>query len=225
MVSPSGRCWPLKGLQARSSMGSGDGRAQVPWETALLTGGSVHPTPDQQQTPPRWAWRNLSGETPSGAGPLSRVSQASELVVGVGVGGWGTGGENMTARCGGILLGFCLPTSRPADLRLRARWPLCPRTWSQGPRRPGQPRNKPLVLVTNGRADDRPLTATQAQRSACHVKGRGSSRLGVGVRAGRGLPRGARVLNPVLTGPSGTGAASCQNRPAASAEDAAFQFN
>ena len=83
MGSPAGSCWPLKGLQAPSSMGSEDGRAQVPWETALLTGGSVHP-PDQQ-TPPRWAWRTLSGEMPSGAGPLSRVSQASELVVG----GWG----------------------------------------------------------------------------------------------------------------------------------------
>ena len=37
------------------------------------------------------------------------------------------------------------------------------------------------------------------------MKGRDSGGLGVGVRAGRGLPPGARVLNTVLTGPSGTG--------------------
>ena len=37
------------------------------------------------------------------------------------------------------------------------------------------------------------------------MKGRDGGGLGVGVRAGRGLPPGARVLNPVLTGPSGTG--------------------
>lgn len=154
MVSPTGRCWPLKGLQAPSSMGSEDGRPQVPWETALLWAGLCTPHQTNNKPPRRWAWRSLSVEMPSGAGPLSRVSQASELVVGVRVGGWGIGGENTTARLGGILFGFCLPTLRPAVLRLRARWLFYLQTWSQGPRRPGQPRNKPLVLVTNGRADD-----------------------------------------------------------------------
>lgn len=74
MVSPAGRNWPRKGLQAPSSLGSEEGRAQVPWETALLMGMSVHPTPAQRQSPPRRAWRTLSGEMTSGAGPLFRVS-------------------------------------------------------------------------------------------------------------------------------------------------------
>ena len=80
------------------------------------------------------------GRCPPGLGLSPGSPRHLSWSWGAGVDGWGIGGENRTARCGGILFGFCLPTLRPAVLRLRACWLFYLRTWGQGPRRP---RNNP----------------------------------------------------------------------------------
>ena len=110
--------------------------------------------PTRPTNPPEMGLEDPLGRCPPGLGLSPGSPRHLSWSWGAGVGGWSIGGENTIARCGGILFGFCLLTLRSAVLRLRARWLFYLRTWSQGPRRPGQPRNKPLVLVTNGRADD-----------------------------------------------------------------------
>ena len=110
--------------------------------------------PTRPTNPPEMGLEDPLGRCPPGLGLSPGSPRHLSWSWGAGVGGWSIGGENTIARCGGILFGFCLLTLRSAVLRLQARWLFYLRTWSQGPRRPGQPRNKPLVLVTNGRADD-----------------------------------------------------------------------
>ena len=124
----------LRGGESPGSLGNSPAHGQVcaPHTSPMTT------PPETGLEDPLWAdalrgWASLQG------------LPVIELVVG----GWGLGGDSTTAVGGASLR---VPSAGLEASCPKAASPLAAllRVWSQGPRRPGQPKNEPLALVTNG---------------------------------------------------------------------------